>query len=215
MKEGKVSKKIKGKFITFEGPEGSGKSTHIKLLAPYLKEKGYKVELFREPGGTRIGEQIRQILLDPELNNMSRFCELCLYLAARVQLVEEKIVPLLKEGKVILCDRFNDATLAYQGYASGISVEFIRNVEKILFSKTVADLTILLDIDVETGLKRTLKNRLPDRLERKDITYHKKVRQGYLDLAKKYPERIKVISSKSSIETVQNKIRTLIEDAIK
>ena len=121
-------RKIKGKFITFEGPEGSGKSTHIKLLGEYLKTKGYNIEFLREPGATRIGERIRKILLDAELDNMSAFCELYLYLAARAQLVEEKIMPLLEEGKIIICDRFNDATLAYQGYASGIPLDLIANI---------------------------------------------------------------------------------------
>ena len=146
---------------------------------------------------------------------MSPFCELCLYLAARSQLIEEKIVPLLKEGKIILCDRFNDATLAYQIYASGLPSDLMEGFNKHLLSKVKVDLTILFDVDVGVGLKRASEDHPKDRLEKKDIAYHKKVRLGYLELAKKDPQRIKVISSDEPIDVVQKKIQRLIEDALR
>ncbi len=209
-------RQLKGKFITFEGSEGSGKSTHIKLLADFLKEKGYDVELLVEPGSTKIGKKIREILLDLNLDRMNPYCELFLYLAARVQLVEEKIKKLLNKGKIILCDRFNDATLAYQGYASGISVDFLTNLtEGHLFKNVMPNLTILLDIDTEVGLKRAEADHPKDRQEKKDISFHKRVREGYLDLVRKNPERIKIVSSQGSIEKIQDKIRELVEDVLK
>jgi len=206
---------LKGKFITFEGPEGSGKTTHLKLLAKSLKDRGYNVVLLQDPGSTEIGKRIRSILLDHNLSNMSPYCELCLYLAARCQLVEERIKGLLRQGKIILCDRFNDATLAYQGYAADISIDFLTALtQDYLFKGVMPDLTILLDIEVETGLKRILKGRLPDRQEKKDISFHKKVRAGYLDLAKKHPERIKVVSSRDPIKIVQDKIKEIVRDVL-
>lgn len=208
-------KKLKKKLITFEGPEGSGKSTHIKFLNDYLKNKGCKVEVLREPGATVIGEEIRKILLAPELDKMSPLCELYLYLACRAQLIEEKIIPFLKEDKIILCDRFSDATLAYQGYGSGLPIDLIMNLETYYSYPVKPDLTILLDINVELGLKRASRHRKQDRLEKKDIAYHERVRQGYLLLAKKDPERIKVVSSELPIEVVRTKIVELIENVLK
>jgi dTMP kinase len=206
---------LRGKFISFEGPEGSGKTTHIELLAEYLKGRNYSVEVLQEPGSTKVGKKIREILLDPDIKNMTAECELHLYLAARIQLVKEKIKKFLSQGKIILCDRFNDATLTYQGFAAGIPVDFIIDLtENHLFKDAMPDLTILLDVDPRKGLKRAETDHPKDRQEKKDISFHKKVREGYLKLAKMHPDRIKVVSSNGSIEQVQNNIRKIIENAI-
>ena len=205
----------KGKFITFEGPEGSGKSTQIKLLAEHLSSRDYKIELLREPGGTEIGEKIRAILLDVKFDRMSPFCELYLYLAARAQLIEEKIIPFLNAGKVVFCDRFIDATIAYQVCGSGVAPDFVDGFQKFVAAGLTPHLTILLDVDVEIGLKRAASSHPQDRLEKKDIIYHQRVRRGYLELAKKDPKRIKVVSSLASMEDVQKRIRELVADVFK
>ena len=205
----------RGKFITFEGPEGGGKSSHIKLLVEYLKEKGIETKVFREPGSTRIGEKIREILLDTASGDMVDVCELYLYLAARTQLIREKIVPLLKSNKIVICDRFNDATMAYQVYA-GNSPKFIMEAFNSFLDEegVKPDLTLLLDVDASLGLKRAASLHPADRIEKKGIEFHDKVRQGYLKLAKKYPERIKVISSTGEIDKVQQKIREKVDEIL-
>ena len=201
---------MKGRFITFEGPEGSGKSTHSKLLSEYLREKGYAVVYTREPGGTSIGERIRDILLDPHNEEMDGICEMFLYMASRAQLVGEVISPALKEGKVVICDRFWDATIAYQGYGQGIDIEVIKDMSRIITDLT-PDITILLDLPPEEGLKKVGR----DRLESKPLCYHQRVREGYLHLAHRYPQRIKVVSvAKRSIEETQSRIREVIQQCL-
>lgn len=197
-----------GKFITFEGPEGSGKSTQSKLLCNFLKEKKFKVIHLREPGSTIISEKIRNILLDPKNKKMNSLCELFLYMAARSQLVEEKILPNLKKGKIVICDRFQDATLAYQGYAGRIDLKIIKYLGKLATFGIKPDLTILLDLPVKVGLKRI--GARPDRLEKKAFSYHLCVRKGYLDLAKKEPSRIKIISLEEKVNRTQDKIRKIV-----
>lgn len=199
-------KSIKGKFITFEGPEGSGKSTHSQLLCRFLRQKGFKVFHTREPGGTFIAEKIRQILLDKSNKKMTDLCELLLYMAARSQIVEEKIWPALKKGKIVVCDRFLDASLAYQGYGSGLNLKLIEYLGKVSTSGLRVDLTILLDIESRQGLKRSSRK---DRLEIKSLNYHKRVRAGYLKLARKYPERIKLVSATEPISKTQSLIRKI------
>ena len=203
---------MKGKFITFEGGEGSGKSTQSKLLRGYLKSKGLKVVFTREPGGAKISEQLRDILLDPKNKGMDKMVELGLYLSARKQLVEEIIKPALKKGKIVICDRFHDATVAYQGYGLGVDLKLIENFKKLIGIWINPDLTVLLDIDPKQGLKRA--GRVKDRLELRPDNYHKKVRAGYLTLAKKYPKRIKVISLNSGIKVIQDKIRSLVDKCL-
>jgi dTMP kinase len=204
-----------GKLITFEGPEGSGKSSHIKLLLQYLETEGKEVEVLREPGTTTAGEKIRKILLNTTSGDISDICELYLYLAARAQLIEEKIIPFLKEGKIVICDRFNDATWVYQIYASGLPEFIIDNFLKYLKTKNIEpDLTILLDIEAEDGLKRAASAHAADRIEKKGVNFHKRVRQGYLVLAKRYPKRIKLVQSIGPIEEVQAVIRKKINEIL-
>ncbi|HAZ10248.1 MAG: dTMP kinase [Omnitrophica bacterium GWA2_41_15] len=194
-----------GLFITFEGPEGSGKTTHSKLLCGFLRKKGFKVLHTREPGGTLISEKIRKILLDPKNKGMDVGCEMLLYMAARAQIVKEKILPGLEQRKIVVCDRFTDATLAYQGYAGGMDLKVIDNIAGIVTKGLKPDMTFLLDIDARLGLLRA--GRAKDRMERKSILYHNKVRNGYLSIAKKDPKRVKVLSSTGEIGQVQKEIR--------
>jgi len=183
---------MKGKFITFEGSEGSGKSTHAKLLKAYLRKKGFAVELIREPGGTKISEKIRQVILDPKYNSMTDICETLLYMAARVQIVKEVIKPALKKGKIVICDRFLDSTIVYQGYGGGINLDLIKKLGKLATLGIKPDLTFLLDIETREGLRRA--GKIKDRIELKSLDYHRRVRKGYLTLSKKEPSRIKIVS---------------------
>lgn len=198
---------MKGKFITFEGFEGSGKSTQIKLLAQYFKKQKLPVLLLREPGSTNISEAIRKMLLDKKNKALSQRAEVLLYLAARAQLVQEKIIPALKKEKIILCDRFHDATVVYQGYGLGLDKKLINSIGNFVMAGIKPDLTILFDIEVEEGLKRAGKNK--DRIEQRSLDYHRRVRQGYLEIAKKEPGRIKVIKVDAGIEVVQQRVRGL------
>lgn len=195
----------KGMFITFEGGEGSGKSTHSKLLCDFLRRKGIKVLHTREPGGTSISEKIRKILLDPKNKEMDVISEMLLYMAARAEIIKQKIAPSLKKGNIVICDRFIDATLAYQGYAGGIDISIIKKIGGLVTKNISPDVTFFLDIDVKKGLQRSGRDK--DRIERKSIFYHKKVRKGYLSIAKKEPKRVKVISSVGKKEKVQDLIR--------
>lgn len=213
-------KKKKSLFITFEGCEGSGKTTHSKLIVKLLKEKGYSVVHTREPGGTRFAESVRKVLLDPK-NRITSIAELLLYEASRAQHVAEIILPALKQSKIIICDRYTDATLAYQGYARGLSTKLIENLNEIATQKTHPDLTIIFDIPVEEGLLRArsvktgaLKN-AGDRLEQESVEFHRKVRQGYLRLAKKERSRIKVVTNKNDINETHRDVKRIIKKIIK
>ena len=211
----------RGKFITLEGPEGSGKSTHLKMLEKYLKEKGFDVLTVRDPGGTKIGERIREILLDPGIKEMNILTELFLFEASRAQLVHEKIREFLWEDKekVVLSSRFTDATVVYQGYGRFLNngkIRMIKKLNDIVVNDSEPDLTILLDIDVKEGLKRargvnkdTPEGEL-DRIESETIKFHRGVREGYLKLQKEEPERIKTIDSSMSVEEVHEKIITYV-----
>jgi len=198
----------KGLFITFEGPEGSGKSTHSRLMCDFLRRKGYKVLHTREPGGVVISEKIRKILLDPKNKDMDVVCEMLLYMAARAQIVKEKILPALRQGKTVVCDRFLDATTVYQGYAGGVDVKVIKNLGKLVAGDAMPDMTFLMDIDSKRGLARA--GRIRDRMERKSLMFHRAVRKGYLMLAKNEPRRIKVFSGVGDIDETQAKIRKII-----
>ncbi|MDP8213006.1 MAG: dTMP kinase [Candidatus Zapsychrus exili] len=198
-----MAKAIKGKFITFEGSEGSGKSTQIKLLQKYLKSHKKSIVFLREPGGAKISEKIRKILLDVNNKEMSDECETLLYMAARAQLVYEKILPALKEGKIVLCDRFLDSTLAYQGYGNGVDISMIKKIGVFATKEVTPDLTFVFDIEAKKGLARI--NGEKDRIEKREISYHNKVRNGFLDIAHKESKRVKVICSdkaKGDIHTI-------------
>ena len=204
---------MKGKFITFEGSEGSGKSTQIDLAKRYLESKGKDVLYVREPGGVKISEAIRKILLDPATKDMSDECETLLYMAARAQLVEEVIIPALNSGKVIVCDRFLDSTVAYQGYGNGVDIEMIKNIGKFVTQGFDPDLTFLFDLDVNDGFARI--NRPKDRIEQRSIDYHNRVRKGYLEIAGNAPDRIKLIDACKSKDEIQSIVVQHIDQLLK
>jgi dTMP kinase len=201
-------KKHRGYFITFEGAEGSGKSTQIRNAVAFLKKKGRSVVMLREPGGTRISEAIRAVLLDKELKEMSPVTELLLYLAARAQIVHEKILPALKKGKVVICDRFEDSTRAYQGFGRKIPLAAIEEASKLVRGALKPDLTFVLDIDITKGLKRGGRH---DRIEREALSFHERVRRGFLMLAKKEPRRMVVLDTSKPLERVSQKVRERFE----
>ena len=204
----------KGVFITFEGPEGCGKSTQARLLHEYLTENSIDTILTREPGGTRAGEGIRSVLLNMKDAAMSDLTELFLFEAARAQIVSEVIRPALEAGKIVICDRFSDATVCYQGYAGGVSLKRIELLNDISTGGLKPDLTILLDIDTPTGLKRACKKGT-DRMEEKDISYHRRVRSGYLELAKKETKRIRVVRVVSGIDDTRDAVMKEVEGVIR
>ena len=217
------------KLITFEGIEGCGKTTQIKLLGDYLRKKGYTIYETREPGGTLIGDQIRRILLNPENNGINDITELLLYEACRAQLVTEIIAkttpssPPYKGGErgeveIILCDRFTDSTLAYQGYGRGIDKGVIKELNKIASGGVKPVLTILLDLDVKTGLGRAKERNTKvigqeseDRFEREKVEFHQKVREGFLKIASEEPERIKIVDANRGIEEIHREIVKIAE----
>ncbi len=202
----------KGKFITLEGSEGSGKSTQSALICDYLKKRGKDVVALREPGGVKISEAIRDLLLDVKNEAMSFECETLLYMAARAQVVKEIIAPALKAGKIIVCDRFLDSTFVYQGYGHGIDIAFIKKLGAFATSGIKPDLTLLFDIDTHKGLART--NAVKDRIELRSVEYHKRVRKGYLELAAKEPKRIKVIKVDAPKEEIFVRVRSHINKVL-
>lgn len=203
-------------FITFEGPEGSGKTTQIQALYLYLKDQGHDVVLTREPGGTPIGDQIRQILLDPANQEMLPEAEALLFSASRAQLVRQLVWPALERGAVVICDRFADSTMAYQGYGHGLDLELLRTITQFATGGLTPDLTVYLDIEVEKGLqrKRAVNERSADawnRLDQQAVEFHHRVRQGYLALASAEPERWLVIDATRPRDVIQQEIRGRVE----
>ncbi len=203
---------MRGRLITFEGSEGSGKSTQIELVRRYLEEKKRKVLFLREPGATRISEQIRRILLDVGSAGMSDECETLLYMAARAQLVREKIIPALRKGAVVLCDRFLDSTIAYQGYGNGVDIGWIKQLGRFATGGVTADLTLFFDIDAKKGLGRI--SRPKDRIERRSVLYHNRVRAGYRALARQEPKRIKLIKVDGNREEIHSVVRKHIDSLL-
>ena len=191
-------------FITLEGPEGSGKTTAVEAAVKALEAKGYQIVRTREPGGTPIAEQIRNVILDKENTKMDPRTEALLYAASRRQHLVEKVWPALKEGKIVICDRYLDSSLAYQGGARGLGVDNILNVNLFATENTFPDLTLLFDITPEEGLKRIAANasREVNRLDLEKLEFHHKVRNTFLDLAKRYPERFVIIDASKSREEV-------------
>lgn len=198
---------MKGRFITFEGIEGCGKSTQVERVKRYLETGGHRVEVMREPGGTVISEAIREILLDPANGMMSSTTELLLYEAARSQLVAERIGPALERGAIVLCDRFFDSTSAYQGGGRGFEDRLLEELHLLATGGLAPDLTIFIDVPVETGLSRATKDRPLDRIEQESGAFHESVRGAFLRLAADNPERIKTVDGALAPEAVEAEIR--------
>ncbi|MGC3792150.1 dTMP kinase [Priestia aryabhattai] len=195
---------MSGTFITFEGPEGAGKTTIIHMVQQKLIQDGYNIVLTREPGGIRIAEQIREIILNPSNTEMDARTEALLYAAARRQHLVEKVIPELNKGNIVLCDRFIDSSLAYQGNARGIGVEDIFAINQFAIEQTMPQATLYFDIEPEVGLERINKGRKDEinRLDLESLDFHYKVRDGYLSLLSQFPERISRIDANQSIEKV-------------
>ena len=204
-----------GFFITFEGGEGSGKSTQIKEAAKYLKKKGFQIEVYREPGSTDVGEAIRNVLLNPKLKSMVWQTELLLFLAARAQLVREKIMPALQKGKTVLVDRFEDSTIAYQAYGRKLDQFKIESFFPFVRENCLPDLTFFLDVPVSLGMQRASKRGKPDRMEKSKLDFHERVRKGFLSLAKKYQPRMHVIASDRSVEEVRVNILKVLDEKLR
>jgi dTMP kinase len=197
-------------FITFEGPEGSGKTSQISALADYLRQRGFSVFITREPGGTSIGEKIRTIIHDLNNNEMHPRTETLLYQAARAQIVEEVIQPHLTANEIVICDRYMDSTLAYQGYGHQQNITEVRTLIRYATGGLLPGLTILLDLDVETGLKRKTNQDEWNRLDAYTIDFHRRVRQGYHALVQAEPHRWVVVNAEDSPERVQEALRKIV-----
>jgi dTMP kinase len=194
------SDRLRGRFLAFEGPDGSGKSTQIARLQAWAQERALPLTLVREPGGTAVGERIRQILLDPIHGEMTVRCEMLLYMASRSQLVEERVKPALASGSCVISDRFVGSTLAYQGAAGGMSETEIRAVAQVAIGGRWPDLTVLFDVDTDTAMRRL--SPLLDRMEGKGAAFHRRVREGYLEQARRDPRGHLVIDAARSPDQV-------------
>ena len=202
-------------FITLEGPEGSGKTSHIPHLVEYLREKGHIVFPTREPGGTSIGEQIREVIHDLKNEEMHPRTETLLYQAARSQIVEQVFKPRLATGEVVISDRYYDSTIAYQGYGHQQDLEEVRALVKYATGGLIPDLTVLLDVDIEVGLGRKKKDNEWNRLDAYTVEFHQRVRAGYLEMVKQEPSRWVVIDAGREWESVQEELRKVIEERLK
>ena len=208
--------KLKGKFITFEGVEGAGKSTQSKLLVEYLNNNGIEAVWTREPGGCEGAEEIRKLLVNGSVNKWDGITELLLMYAARRDHTEKKIKPLLAEGKVVVSDRYFDSTIAYQGYGYELDLNKIKQVQKIVLDDFEPDLTVILDLDVKRGLERTDKRGDKNRYEDMKIDFHNRVRKGFLNIANENPKRVKLINVEDkSIEDLQKDIINILQDSFK
>jgi len=201
-----------GVLVTFEGGEGSGKSTQLSVLAARLERVGVAFRVLREPGGTRAGEAVREILLDPGHSGLDAVAELLLYEASRAQLVAEVIEPALAAGEVVLLDRFYDSTTAYQGYARGLDLDHVRELNMVATAGRTPDLTLLFDIDPAEGLRRATATGA-DRLEAEDLAFHERVRAGFLAIAASEPERVRVVDATGEVETVAARVRAELASA--
>ncbi len=201
----------KGLFITFEGADGCGKTTQLTLLDEYFNKAGRKTLLTREPGAGILGAKIREILLNYD-GEVSPNCESFLFLADRAQHVEGMIKPALEEGTIVLCDRYTDSTLAYQGYGRELDMERIKYLNNLATSGLKPDLTIVFDVDIETSLSRVGKSK--DRMESAGVDFFNRVRRGYLEIAKQEPDRVKIIDSSDTIENVHKKVVEIVESLV-
>jgi dTMP kinase len=204
----------RGFLLSFEGIEGSGKTTQIHILADRLRSLGYLVIETREPGGSPISEQIRSVLLAPDNRGMDARCELLLYLASRVQHLTDMILPSMEKGAIVLCDRYADATLAYQGYGRGLGVSVTRELIRFASGRLVPNLTILLDIPVGVGLDRKRRAGNMDRLDLEGDLFHHKVRKGYLRIARQEPRRVRIINGTMPPDMVALAIRRIVEERL-
>lgn len=204
-------------FITLEGPEGSGKTSAIKIVKEQLEKEGHQIIMTREPGGTPISEQIRNVILDKSNTAMDYRTEALLYAASRRQHLVEKVWPNVKEGKIVICDRYLDSSLAYQGYARELGVEDILNVNMYATEGTFPDLTLLFDLEPEVGLARINANsdREVNRLDLEKLSFHHRVRNGYLELAKRFPDRYVVIDASLPLEEVAYRALKAIKERLK
>ena len=206
----------KGIFITMEGPDGSGKSTQIELLRAYLEEEGYDVLITREPGGTRISEAIREIILNKEYAEMSPVTEMLLYASARAQLINEVVGPALESGKAVISDRFVDSSLVYQGIARGLGVENVYNINLQAIGKYMPDVTFLLDLPADIGIARKKDQKELDRMEMESLQFHRDVAEGYRSLAERFPDRIEKIDATLPIDDIcaiiKGRIKELLAD---
>jgi dTMP kinase len=207
------------RLISFEGGDGSGKSTQLKLLADYLSSQGHPCVCTREPGGTNLGKLIRKVLLEVGDEPIASQTEIFLYLADRAQHIQQVIQPALAGGDIVLCDRFTDSTLAYQGYGRGTDLDVLRQMNSIASGGMVPDLTLLLDCPVKLGLSRTAwrmeeqraTESREDRFEREEVEFHERVREGFLDLARAEPGRIHVLDASGPIQDVHEQIKNIVE----
>ncbi len=206
---------MKGILITMEGPDGAGKSTQIELLSEEFERLDKEVLITREPGGNAISEAIRKIILNREYENMASETEMLLYAAARAQLVYEVIKPALLEGKVVICDRFVDSSAVYQGIGRGLGVDAVYEVNKHALSGITPDLTILLDLSAEEGIRRKKKQAELDRMEALDISFHRMVSEGYRELAKTDPQRIMSVDATLPVEEIHKKIMERVTALLK
>ncbi len=201
----------RGVFITLEGPEGAGKSTHGRRLARWLRRRGNRVLLTREPGGTPVGQKLRRVLLDPRSGRLDPLVDLMLYEASRAVLVSEVIRPALKAGRIVIADRFQDSTWVYQGWAGGIDLQLVERIGRAATKGLRPDLTILLDLPVRRGLARV---RHPNRFEAKPVSFHQKVRRGYGVLLRREKRRVRRVRADRPIQQVQEEIRRIAENVL-
>ncbi len=200
-------------FITFEGPDGAGKTTHIRLLAEYLRLNGYTPAITREPGGTQLGNSIRELVLGSGCANISGLAEMLLIAAARAQHADELIRPLVAQGQLVICDRYIDSSLAYQGYALALGVSQVLEANQIAIQGLWPDLTILLMLSPEHAFARSKRGRA-DRIESRGLGYYRKVCQGYMEVARMFPERIKVVDVDRPLAQVQQDIRDIVDKVL-
>ena len=212
MTSAQLHEPTRGLLVTFEGGEGSGKSTQIEKLADFLRDQGWEVVTAREPGTTRVGEGVRDVLLRTAPDDLAPESELALFLAARAQLVAEIVRPALAAGTIVLLDRFGDSSVAYQGYGRGLDPERVAALNAFFTAGLEPNLTVLIDVPVEASKERA--KDLPDRIERAGDAFHRRVREGYRQIAMNESERFVVLNGRDSIETVQSAIRDLVRDAL-
>ncbi len=207
---------MRGIFISMEGPDGSGKSTQLELIKKYLEEKGYEIIITREPGGTRISEAVREIILNKEYTEMGYMTEALLYASARAQLVTEVIKPAIESGKAVISDRFVDSSAVYQGMARGLGVENVYKINEFAIQGMMPDLTIHLDLPAKVGISRKKDQKELDRMEMETLDFHEKVAEGYRKLASLAPDRIYTIDATQSVETINkliiDKVEKLLND---